>query len=122
MLSASVLSILPLIRPYQWQSLLMTVLPNDMMDFLDAPVPYIVGVQNKTSDVLNRLTNAVVIDANRNQIKSSSVPQLPQHRELLSALRPYHSILVGESYLARKRPVYECTDAQVVYWLSTCPS
>ncbi|XP_066332627.1 uncharacterized protein [Miscanthus floridulus] len=113
MLSASVLSILPLIRPYRWHSLLMTVLPNDMMDFLDAPVPYIVGVQNKTSDVLNRLPNAVVIDANRNQIKSSSVPQLPQHRELLSALRPYHSILVGESYLARKRPVYECTDAQV---------
>ncbi|CAN6172134.1 unnamed protein product, partial [Urochloa humidicola] len=26
-----------------------------------------VGVQNKTSDVLNRLANAVVIDANRNQ-------------------------------------------------------
>ncbi|KAF8779982.1 hypothetical protein HU200_002256 [Digitaria exilis] len=91
------------------------VLPIDMMDFLDAPVPFIVGVQNKTSDVLNRLANAVVVDANRNQIKSSSVPQLPQHKELLSALRPYHSILVGESYLARKRPVYECTDAQVVY-------
>jgi hypothetical protein len=113
MLSASVLSIIPLIRPYQWQSLLIPVLPIDMMDFLDAPVPYIVGVQNKTSDVLNRLSNAVVIDTNRNQIKSSSVPQLPQHRELLSSLRPYHSILVGESYLARKRPVYECTDAQV---------
>ncbi|CAN6253084.1 unnamed protein product [Urochloa humidicola] len=113
MLSASVLSIIPLIRPYQWQSLLIPVLPIDMMDFLDAPVPYIVGVQNKASDVLNRLPNAVVIDANRNQIKSSAVPQLPQHRELLSALRPYHSILVGESYLARKRPVYECTDAQV---------
>ncbi|GJM87026.1 hypothetical protein PR202_ga02938 [Eleusine coracana subsp. coracana] len=114
MLSASVLSIVPLIRPYQWQSLLMPVLPADMMDFLDAPVPYIVGVQNKTSDVLNRLANAVVIDANRNQIKSASVPQLPQQKELLSALRPYHSRLVGESYLARKRPVYECTDAQVV--------
>jgi len=113
MLSASVLSIIPLIRPYQWQSLLMPILPIDMMDFLDAPVPYIVGVQNKASDVLSRLSNAVVIDANRNQIKSSSVPQLPQHRELLSSLRPYHSILVGESYLARKRPVYECTDAQV---------
>uniref|UniRef100_A0A0A9CNF5 UDENN domain-containing protein n=1 Tax=Arundo donax TaxID=35708 RepID=A0A0A9CNF5_ARUDO len=113
MLSASVLSIIPLIRPYQWQSLLVPVLPIDMMDFLDAPVPYIVGVQNKTADVLNRLANAVVIDANRNQIKSAAVPQLPQQRELLSALRPYHSRLVGESYLARKRPVYECTDAQV---------
>ena len=88
-LSASVLSIVPLIRPYQWQSLLMPVcfflvndifqlaftgsyisrsldycclfnctlghcfsltvcmnfqvLPNDMLDFLDAPVPYIVS-------------------------------------------------------------------------------
>jgi hypothetical protein len=52
------------------------------------------------------------------QIKSTSVPQLPQQKELLSALRPYHSRLVGESYLARKRPVYECMDAQVVYWLS----
>ncbi|KAG8072620.1 hypothetical protein GUJ93_ZPchr0006g43965 [Zizania palustris] len=112
-LSASVLSIIPLIRPYQWQSLLIPVLPNDMLDFLDAPVPYIVGVQNKTSDVHFRLLNAVVIDANKNQIKSASVPQLPQQRELLSALRPYHSRLVGESYLARKRPVYECTDAQV---------
>ncbi|KAF7080731.1 hypothetical protein CFC21_084761 [Triticum aestivum] len=113
MLSASVLSIIPLIRPYQWQSLLIPVLPNDMLDFLDAPVPYIVGVQNKTPDLQSRLANAVIIDANKNQIKSASVPQLPQQKELLSALRPYHSRLVGESYLARKRPVYECTDAQV---------
>uniref|UniRef100_A0A453PRJ1 UDENN domain-containing protein n=1 Tax=Aegilops tauschii subsp. strangulata TaxID=200361 RepID=A0A453PRJ1_AEGTS len=112
MLSASVLSIIPLIRPYQWQSLLIPVLPNDMLDFLDAPVPYIVGVQNKTPDLQSRLANAVIIDANKNQIKSASVPQLPQQKELLSALRPYHSRLVGESYLARKRPVYECTDAQ----------
>lgn len=76
-LSASVLSVIPLIRPYQWQSLLMPVwflslfsfkvnififlisihlmvfnnnilfqvLPNDMLEFLDAPVPYIVSIQ-----------------------------------------------------------------------------
>ncbi|GFP87241.1 denn domain-containing protein 5b [Phtheirospermum japonicum] len=42
-LSAIVLSVIPLIRPYQWQSWLMPVLPNDMLDFLDAPVPYIVS-------------------------------------------------------------------------------
>ncbi|KAF9620916.1 hypothetical protein IFM89_015313, partial [Coptis chinensis] len=65
-LSASVLSVISLIRPYQWQSLLMPVwylllydsckkfleqfvvivLPNDMHDFLDAPVPYIVRFSN----------------------------------------------------------------------------
>ncbi|KAK3436183.1 hypothetical protein EUGRSUZ_C00822 [Eucalyptus grandis] len=43
-LSALVLSVIPLIRPYQWQSLLMPVLPNDMLEFLDAPVPYVVSI------------------------------------------------------------------------------
>ncbi|KAI3447200.1 hypothetical protein Pfo_003865 [Paulownia fortunei] len=111
-LSALVLSIIPLIRPCQWQSLLMPVLPNDMLDFLDAPVPYIVGVKNKTTEV-SKLTNVVLVDANRNQVKSPTIPQLPQYRELYSCLSPYHAKLVGESYLGKKRPVYECTDVQV---------
>ncbi|KAG4144407.1 hypothetical protein ERO13_D05G034900v2 [Gossypium hirsutum] len=112
-LSAIVLSIVPLIRPYQWQSLLMPVLPDDMLDFLDAPVPYIVGVKNKTSEVQLKLANVILVDANKNQIKTSTIPQLPQHRELFACLSPYHAKLVGESYLGRKRPVHECTDVQI---------
>ncbi|XP_068658413.1 uncharacterized protein [Aristolochia californica] len=112
-LSASVLSIIPLIRPYQWQSLLMPVLPNDMLDFLDAPVPYVVGVKNK-SEVQSKLTtNVIIVDVNKNQVRSASLPPLPQQKELLSSLSPYHAKLVGESYLAKKRPVYECTDVQI---------
>ncbi|CAI0627847.1 unnamed protein product [Linum tenue] len=112
-LSASVLSIIPLIRPYQWQSLLMPILPDDMLDFLDAPVPYIVGVKNKTIEVQSKLTNTVVVDINRNQVKSPGIPQLPKHRELFSSLSSYHAKLVGLSFSARRRPVYECTDEQV---------
>ncbi|CAH8389766.1 unnamed protein product [Eruca vesicaria subsp. sativa] len=112
-LAASVLSIIPIIRPFRWQSLLMPVLPDEMLEFLDAPVPYIVGVKNKTSEVQSKLTNVIVVDVIKNQVKSPSVPQLPQYRDLYNALSPYHSKLVGESYLAKKRPVYECTDVQV---------
>uniref|UniRef100_A0A2P2LR17 Uncharacterized protein LOC105637951 n=1 Tax=Rhizophora mucronata TaxID=61149 RepID=A0A2P2LR17_RHIMU len=112
-LSAIVLSIISLIRPYRWQSLLMPILPDDMLDFLDAPVPYIVGVKNKTSEVQSKLTNVVLVDANKNQVKAPTIPQLPKHSKLFSCLSPYHAKLVGESYLARKRPVYECTDVQV---------
>ncbi|VVB01451.1 unnamed protein product [Arabis nemorensis] len=112
-LAASVLSLIPVIRPFRWQSLLMPVLPDDMLEFLDAPVPYIVGVKNKTSEVQSKLTNVIVVDVMKNQIKSPSIPQLPQYRDLYNALSPYHSKLVGESYLAKKRPVYECTDVQV---------
>ncbi|KAL1367699.1 hypothetical protein AAHE18_02G069500 [Arachis hypogaea] len=112
-LSASVLSVIPLIRPFRWQSLLMPVLPNDMLEFLDAPVPFVVGVKNKTNEVQSKLTSAILIDANRNQVRSPTIPQLPRQKELMSSLRPYHATLVGESYLGRKRPVYECTEVQV---------
>ncbi|KAK8597668.1 hypothetical protein V6N13_095068 [Hibiscus sabdariffa] len=112
-LSAIVLSIVPLIRPYQWQSLLMPILPDDMLDFLDAPVPYIVGVKNKTSELQSKLANVVLVDANKNQLKASGIPQLPQRRELFASLSPYHAKLVGESYLGKKRPICECSDMQV---------
>ncbi|CAN1293315.1 DENN domain-containing protein 5B [Linum perenne] len=112
-LSSSVLSIIPLIRPYQWQSLLMPILPDNMLEFLDAPVPYIVGVKNKTSEVQSKLSNAIVVDINRNQVKSPGIPQLPKHKELVSSLSSYHAKLVGLSFSARRRPVYECTDEQV---------
>ncbi|KAL0426801.1 UNVERIFIED_CONTAM: hypothetical protein Slati_2854900 [Sesamum latifolium] len=88
------------------------VLPNDMLDFLDAPVPYIVGVKNKTTEVQSKLANAILVDASKNQVKSPTIPQLPQQRELYSRLSSYHAKLVGESYLGKKRPVYECTDVQ----------
>ncbi|KZV18988.1 hypothetical protein F511_27090 [Dorcoceras hygrometricum] len=89
------------------------VLPNDMLDFLDAPVPYIVGVKNKTTEVQSKMTNVILVDANRNQMKSPTIPQLPQQRELYSCLSPYHAKLVGESYLGKRRPVYDCTPVQV---------
>ncbi|KAF1887577.1 hypothetical protein Lal_00040631 [Lupinus albus] len=112
-LSALVLSVIPLIRPYQWQSLLMPVLSNDMLEFLDAPVPFVVGIKNKTSEVQSKLTNFILVDANRNQVKSPTIPQLPRQKELVSSLRPYHATLVEESYLGRRRPVYECTEVQI---------
>ena len=47
LLSAAVLSLIPLIRPFAWQSLLMPVLPTheEMLNLLDAPVPFVMGVQ-----------------------------------------------------------------------------
>lgn len=112
-LSASVLSIIPLIRPYQWQSFFMPVLPNDMLDFLDAPVPFVVGVKSRTAEVQSKSGNVILVDANKNQVKSSYMPHFPQYKELFAALTPYHAQLVGESYLGRRRPVYDCTDVQV---------
>ncbi|RWW12229.1 hypothetical protein GW17_00024116 [Ensete ventricosum] len=52
------------------------VLPTDMLDFLDAPVPYIVrnfvhlqvGIKNKTTDIQSKLANVILVDADKNQV------------------------------------------------------
>ena len=46
-LSAVVLSLVPLMRPFAWQSLLLPILPvqEKMLDLMEAPVPFILGVK-----------------------------------------------------------------------------
>ena len=47
LLSTAVLAMIPLLRPYAWQSVLMPLLPahESMLDMLDAPVPFLLGIQ-----------------------------------------------------------------------------
>ncbi|KAH9288374.1 hypothetical protein KI387_032491, partial [Taxus chinensis] len=66
-LSAVVLSLIPMIRPFEWQSLLLPVLPKKMLDFLDAPVPFIVGVQHKTNDTRSKVSNLIRVNVYKDQ-------------------------------------------------------
>jgi hypothetical protein len=77
-LSAVVLAMKPMIRPYQWQCLLLPVLPNQMLDFLEAPVPFIVGVQHKTSEVQTKASHLVRVNVLKDKVTLSN------HLELLN--------------------------------------
>ncbi|XP_020576469.1 uncharacterized protein LOC110022034 isoform X2 [Phalaenopsis equestris] len=85
-LSAIVFSTIPMIRPFEWQSLFLPVLPRKMLDFLDAPVPFIVN--------------------------TCSLPQLPRYRELVSELTPVYARLACEDSIAKRHPVYKCSEVQ----------
>uniref|UniRef100_A0A0D6R184 UDENN domain-containing protein n=1 Tax=Araucaria cunninghamii TaxID=56994 RepID=A0A0D6R184_ARACU len=111
-LSAVVLSLIPMIRPFEWQSLLLPVLPKKMLDFLDAPVPFIVGVQNKTNDVRSKVSNMIRVNVYKDQVKTCSMPSLPRQKDLASALEPIHAKLAMESESAGRHPVYKCNDMQ----------
>ncbi|KAM7271491.1 hypothetical protein ACFE04_030705 [Oxalis oulophora] len=113
LLSASVLSLIPVIQPFQWQSLLLPVLPSTMFEFLDAPVPFIVGVQDKPTDLKIKTSNLVLVDLYNDEVKTCQLPTLPRHKELLSELVPVHGRMTLESSFARKHPVYRCSEAQV---------
>ena len=60
MLSAAVLSFIPLVRPLSWTSIILPILPSDLHDFLDAPVPIIAGVP----DLPDRLCQQRQLDSN----------------------------------------------------------
>ncbi|KAL5217966.1 hypothetical protein ABZP36_018650 [Zizania latifolia] len=111
-LSAIVLSIIPMIRPFQWQSLLLPVLPRKLVDFIDAPVPFIAGVQHKPADIKMKASNIVRINVQKDQVKACSLPQLPRFKELVSDLSPIHARLSCENALARRHPIYKCNEVQ----------
>ncbi|XP_056686888.1 uncharacterized protein [Spinacia oleracea] len=111
-LSAIVLSIIPMIRPFEWQSLFLSILPVKMLDFLDAPVPYIVGLKNKPTDLKIKTSNLVLANVAKDQVKTCSLPLLPRRKELYSELRPIHTALAGHRKMAEKHPVYKCSEEQ----------
>lgn len=111
-LSAVVLSIIPIIRPFEWQSLFLSILPGKMLDFLDAPVPYIVGIKNKPADLKIKTSNLVLVNLAKDQVKMCSLPLLPRRKELYAELRPFHTALTGQSRMAEKHPVYKCNEEQ----------
>eukprot|EP00850_Spirogloea_muscicola_P008148 SM000043S15776 [mRNA] locus=s43:10209:18109:+ [translate_table: standard] len=112
-LTAVVLALIPMLQPYFWQSVLLPILPADLLDFLDAPVPFIVGVQHKTAEVRAKTANLLRVNVYKNKVKMSvSLPPLPKHAELLQKLQPFHARLMAAPD-AHRRPIYRTTTAQV---------
>ncbi|KAK9820042.1 hypothetical protein WJX72_005418 [[Myrmecia] bisecta] len=113
-LSTTVLSLVPLLRPFAWQSLLLPVLPASMLAFLEAPVPFILGVQYKTGEVASRCGSLIRVNIYKDKIKNAaSLPALPNHHALLASLAPSYWQLnsVGRDK-ARTRPIYAISEAQ----------
>ncbi|OVA02289.1 DENN domain [Macleaya cordata] len=112
-LSAVVLSLIPMIRPFEWQSLLLPVLPRSMLDFLDAPVPFIVGIQQKPANLKMKTSDLINVNVYKDQqVKMCYLPPLPRHRELVSELGPIHARLSCQNSIAARHPVYKCNEMQ----------
>ncbi|GKB29172.1 putative uDENN domain protein, partial [Tanacetum coccineum] len=113
-LSATVLSLIPMILPFEWQSLFLPVLPGKMFEFLDAPVPFVVGILHKPADNKMKMSNNLVhVDLDDNQVEMSSLPALPKQRELMTRLGPLHARLSSDKTSAKKHPVYRCNKWQI---------
>lgn len=118
LLSAVVLSLIPMLLPFGWQSLLLPVMPAPAkrLELLDAPVPFVVGVQYKTPEVSSRCQGLVRVNVYKDKISNAGhLAPLPNSNLLREALAGTYSELrtLGQSTGASHRPVHEVSDAQV---------
>ncbi|KAK2080456.1 hypothetical protein QBZ16_000309 [Prototheca wickerhamii] len=99
LLSAVVLSLVPLLLPFGWQSLLLPVMPSPArrLELLDAPVPFVVGVQYKTPEVSSRCSGLVRVNVRWR----ARTPELRALGRLTGAAhRPAHEVSDAQAALA----------------------
>lgn len=94
-LSGVVWSMAPLILPFIWQSVTFPVMPSSMLEFLDAPVPFIAGIQHKTDVVREKSSDLVRVNVYKDKINKASgnVPLLARHQQLIATISSHYEIL-----------------------------
>lgn len=118
LLSGVALSLIPLLLPFSWQSLLLPVMPAtpSRLDLLEAPVPFVVGILFKTPEVRARCGSLVRVNVYKDRVRNAgSLPPLPHATELADALAgPYAELArAGRSRAASVRPVHTVSETQV---------
>lgn len=90
-------AIASLIYPLKWASIFIPVLPARLVTALEAPCPYIVGIERRYENVQLPDDDFVLVDLDENMINATSAPtSLPkqQRRKLVSLLQlaaPHHN-------------------------------
>ena len=55
--SSCSLALLDLLKPYKWASVFIPVLPEEMIEFVSSPVPYVIGVVARDKAHLKKIEN-----------------------------------------------------------------
>ena len=113
-LTAVVLGVVASLRPMRWRSLVLPITPASMLGFLDAPVPFIVGVQRKTPEARRASAQLTRVNLYKDDVKvrgGGALPPLPRMKELAAILRPLHAATRDAAADARGAPVAEPSPA-----------
>jgi len=107
-LSALVLSFPPLIRPFLYQSVIIPALPVKMHNFLDAPVPFVVGLTELPAVMPDDI---IVVNVDKNKvIAKAPIPRLPGYKDLVKRCTVYHEQL---KKTFGKTPPFQTTKEQM---------
>ena len=100
------LAFLPLLRPFKWQGMFCPVLPESLHDFLDSPVPLLVGVQGLPTVSLDN-NYLVYLNLNSDVLQYSAdmpIPSIANQSQLSERLSGFHSRLNESVHPGSPRP------------------
>ncbi|KAI9142912.1 hypothetical protein BKA69DRAFT_224314 [Paraphysoderma sedebokerense] len=81
MLTLAAESICLLLFPLKWQGILIPVLPAGLIPYLEAPVPFIVGVHSSYMPPDDDLSDVVIVNLDSNNVRvPKPVPQVPHSK------------------------------------------
>mmetsp|Transcript_8723 Transcript_8723/g.32176 ORF Transcript_8723/g.32176 Transcript_8723/m.32176 type:complete len:857 (+) Transcript_8723:222-2792(+) len=101
-----------MIQPFQWQSVMLPVLPEELLTVLDAPVPFVVGVQYKTDEVREKSHGLMRVNIYKDKVTvPQSIARLPKHRQLSAKLLPHYQKLAGPLSQDGRKACHQCPPA-----------
>ena len=84
-------AIVELLYPFTWSGVFIPVLPARLIETLEAPCPYIIGIERRYDKIELPTDDFVLVDLDQNEIESSMGPPVPlpkqQRRKLQSLLQ-----------------------------------
>ncbi|XP_064458650.1 DENN domain-containing protein 1A-like isoform X2 [Ornithodoros turicata] len=88
-LSACVQAANALIYPMEWQHIFIPVLPNHLLDYLSAPMPFLIGVPSTTLARVSRseMGEVVILDADNNKVDTPFDDLQTMPSEIVSSLK-----------------------------------
>ena len=112
-----------LLYPLTWSNIFIPVLPARLLSVLEAPCPYIVGIERRYDKIELPDEDFVLVDLDENQIDSTAKPTplpRPQRRKLMSLLQlaaPHHN----RYGVPIAPPPIACRSANPVYYIMCMP-
>jgi DENN (AEX-3) domain len=114
-------ALLSLLFPLHWQGMYLPILPYSMLEILDAPVPYLVGIHSRflhDVPVERRPRGVVVVDLDRDEVHlgySDEVEAGPRH---IPALPDRHAMKLRTKLIEFAASAYVIPNTQRVGYVS----
>jgi DENN (AEX-3) domain len=114
-------ALLNLLFPFHWQGMYLPILPYNMLEILDAPVPYLVGLHSRFLSevpVERRPTGVVIVDLDRDEVHlgfDDASDSTPRH---IPSLPDRHAMKLKTKLVEFASGVYVVPNTQRVGYIS----